>query len=197
MGAWGAGRRGGAAGVARARTAGGLERHDGGARIGYMCHASGARTRGEMRMLDVIPVDDGGPRYRVALHDRRGGSLNPLAYARGLARAAIIPIIGTALVSPLLFSYVFGPGWERAGWLVTWMAPWCFFQLLASPVSGALHVRQRQRLAMWLQLAGLTLRGGAVTASGLLAVGWISEIYALSGALFYGWYLRVILRVIR
>ncbi|MFD2250814.1 NAD(P)/FAD-dependent oxidoreductase [Pseudochelatococcus lubricantis] len=31
----------------------------------------------------------GSPRYRVALHDRRGGSLNPLAYARGLARAAI------------------------------------------------------------------------------------------------------------
>lgn len=130
--------------------------------------------------------------------DRRGelGEYTRLMI-RGLARAAIIPIIGTALVSPLLFSYVFGPGWERAGWLVTWMAPWCFFQLLASPVSGALHVRQRQRLAMWLQLAGLTLRVGAVTASGLLAVGWISEIYALSGALFYGWYLRVILRVIR
>lgn len=31
----------------------------------------------------------GSPRFRVALHDRRGGSLNPLGYARGLARAAM------------------------------------------------------------------------------------------------------------
>ena len=53
--------------VSQAQSAGGLdialvalERHDGGARLRYMCHASDARTRGEMRMLDVIAVDDGG-----------------------------------------------------------------------------------------------------------------------------------------
>ena len=64
--------------VSQAQSAGGLdialvalERHDGGARIGYMCHASDARTRGEMRMLDVIVVDDGGRRYRVATADAR------------------------------------------------------------------------------------------------------------------------------
>ena len=64
--------------VSQAQSAGGLdialvalERHDGGARIGYMCHASDARTRGEMQMLDVIAVDDGGRRYRVATTDAR------------------------------------------------------------------------------------------------------------------------------
>ncbi len=64
--------------VSQAQSAGGLdialvalERHDGGARIGYMCHASDARTRGEMQMLDVIAVDDGGRRYRVAATDAR------------------------------------------------------------------------------------------------------------------------------
>jgi hypothetical protein len=64
--------------VSQAQSAGGLdialvalERHDGGARIGYMCHASDARTRGEMTMLDVIAVDDGGRRYRVATTDGR------------------------------------------------------------------------------------------------------------------------------
>lgn len=31
----------------------------------------------------------GSPRYRVALYDKRGGSLNPLGYARGLAKAAM------------------------------------------------------------------------------------------------------------
>jgi hypothetical protein len=64
--------------VSQAQSAGGLdialvalERHDTGARIGYMCHASDARTRGEMQMLDVIAVDDGGRRYRVAPTDAR------------------------------------------------------------------------------------------------------------------------------
>jgi hypothetical protein len=64
--------------VSQAQSAGGLdialvalERHDGGARIGYLCHASDARTRGEMQMLDVIAVDDGGRRYRVAASDSR------------------------------------------------------------------------------------------------------------------------------
>ena len=64
--------------VSQAQSAGGLdialvalERHDGGARLGYMCHASDARTRGEMRMLDVIAVDDSGRRYRVASTDSR------------------------------------------------------------------------------------------------------------------------------
>lgn len=115
---------------------------------------------------------------------------------RGLARTAIVPLAAAAVFSPLLFSFLFGPEWERAGWLVTWMAPWCFFQLLASPISGALHVRQQQRLAMWLQLAGLALRVGAVAASGLLYVSWITEIYAISGAVFYGLYLWIIVYVI-
>jgi hypothetical protein len=48
-----------------------LERHDDGARLRYMCHASGARTRREMRVLDVIAVDDGARRYRVAPIDSR------------------------------------------------------------------------------------------------------------------------------
>ena len=43
-----------------------LERHDTGARVQFMCHASDQRTRAEMRMLDVIAVDDAGRLYRVA-----------------------------------------------------------------------------------------------------------------------------------
>ena len=43
-----------------------LERHETGARMRYMCHASDQRTRAEMCMLDVIAVDDSGRLYRVA-----------------------------------------------------------------------------------------------------------------------------------
>jgi hypothetical protein len=48
-----------------------LERHESGARLGYMCHASDARTRGEMIVLDVIAVDDSARRYRVACTESR------------------------------------------------------------------------------------------------------------------------------
>ena len=64
--------------VNQAQSAGGLdialvalERHDGGARLGYMCHASDARTRGEMRMLDVIAVDDSAPALPRGPHRER------------------------------------------------------------------------------------------------------------------------------
>jgi hypothetical protein len=48
-----------------------LERHAAGARLRYMCHASDARTRSEMTVLDVLAVDDAGRRYRVAAVDSR------------------------------------------------------------------------------------------------------------------------------
>lgn len=64
--------------VNQAQSAGGLdialvalERHDGGARLGFMCHASDARTRAEMRVLDVVAIDDAGRRYRVASSEGR------------------------------------------------------------------------------------------------------------------------------
>ena len=43
-----------------------LERHEGGARLQYMCHASDSGTRAQMCVLDVIAVDDVGRLYRVA-----------------------------------------------------------------------------------------------------------------------------------
>lgn len=129
----------------------------------------------------------------------RNGELAPYTFRilKGLVGVAIVPMIGAGLLSPLLFPTIFGPGWDRAGWLVCWMVPGCFLQLLVSPVSGALYVRHRLKLAMSLQVAGLLLRVGAVMIAGLVAVEYISEIFALSGAAFYGFYLWVISRSIR
>lgn len=51
-------------GLAIALTA--LERHDAGARLRYMCHASDDAGSRDMGVLDVIAVDDAGRLYRVA-----------------------------------------------------------------------------------------------------------------------------------
>ncbi|WP_422026150.1 lipopolysaccharide biosynthesis protein [Roseovarius sp.] len=111
-----------------------------------------------------------------------------------LGAAVLIPV---GLLSPLVFPPLFGPGWGRAGEIVLWMTPWHILQFTASPVSSVLHVIGRLRTALVLQVFGALLRIGAVAITAALATGWISEVYALSGAVFYGFYLIVVTMLVR
>lgn len=115
----------------------------------------------------------------------------------GLIRAVTPPLIFIGIVSPTVFPIIFGVGWERSGVLVAWMVPWFWLQFLASPVSSALHVMEQQRVAMFLQLFGFVVRAGAVAAAGAFTNGWISEVYAVSGAILYGAYLWVVMRIVQ
>ena len=77
-----------------------LEQHLDGARLRYMAHASDARTRRQMRLLDVAAVDDRGRRYRVASTDARaeGNRLEGclvLAPALSHERARLTVTVGT------------------------------------------------------------------------------------------------------
>lgn len=107
-----------------------------------------------------------------------------------LGAAVLIPV---GLLSPLVFPPLFGDEWGRAGEIVLWMTPWHILQFTASPVSTVLHVTGRLRTAMILQVAGAVLRIGAVVTAAALAADSLSEVYALSGALFYGIYLGLVL----
>lgn len=107
-----------------------------------------------------------------------------------LGTAVLVPV---GLLSPLVFPPVFGAEWGRAGEIVLWMTPWYVLQFTASPVSTVLHVTGHLRRAMVLQMFGAALRIGAVAAA-VMSAGWISEIYALSGAVFYGLYIVVVFR---
>lgn len=106
------------------------------------------------------------------------------------------PLAAIGIVSPVMFGLVFGPAWTRAGWLVSWMTPWFLLQFLAVPVSMALHVAGRQRAALLLQLGGLALRVASVWLGAALLPHAVAESYAISGAVFYGLYLWLILRVV-
>lgn len=106
------------------------------------------------------------------------------------------PLIFGGLLAPSLFTKVFGEDWHRAGILMAWMTPWFVMQFLASPVSTALHVVNRQRAALLLQLFGLVTRVAAVYGASFFAVGAISEAYAISGFVFYSVYFLVILNAV-
>lgn len=113
-----------------------------------------------------------------------------------LFRTGAPPLVAVGALSPLMFPLVFGAEWARAGWLVAWMTPWFVLQFVASPVSMVLHVTGRVALAMGLQALGLLLRVGAVLIVTAVAPVWQSEVYALTGAVFYGLFLSAVLYVI-
>lgn len=124
----------------------------------------------------------------------RDGTL--AAFARStmwtLFRTGAPVLVAVGVLSPLLFPMVFGAEWARAGWLVAWMTPWFVLQFIASPVSMVLHVTGRVALAMGLQAFGLLLRVGPVLAMSTVGSDRLSEVYAVTGAVFYGVYLLAV-----
>jgi O-antigen/teichoic acid export membrane protein len=95
------------------------------------------------------------------------------------------------ILSPILFPFIFGPSWIRAGYLVSWMTPWFIFQFLASPISMTLHVIGEQKAALGLQIFSLATRLGAVWLALEIDPRFAVESYALSGAIVYASYLAV------
>jgi len=128
----------------------------------------------------------------------RDGALGPFTVqvVGGLMRIGVGPLIALAIVSPFAFAFVFGSEWSRAGMLVVWLTPWFIAQLLTAPVSMALQVTNRQRTAFIVQFVGLALRLGLVVAVGTLSPRFISEAYAISGAIFYFGYLALLLHAV-
>jgi O-antigen/teichoic acid export membrane protein len=105
------------------------------------------------------------------------------------------PLMALGIVSPLVFAPLFGEEWAPAGVMTAWLTPWFMAHFLAAPVSMALHVAGRQRLALALQLFGLALRVGAVLMASLASSNFLTEAYAVSGLVLYLAYLAIILRV--
>lgn len=134
-----------------------------------------------------------------ARHKLANGSLESFTRSTmwTLGRIGIFPFAFMGLVSPFVFPVLFGESWLSAGYLVVWMVPWFFLQFMASPVSMVLHVLQKQLWAAVLQALGLFIRLGMVWISGERCPEYIAEAFALSGAIFYGIYISVILAILR
>lgn len=135
--------------------------------------------------------------FSRAPEEHRAGNLGAFTAKvfGALVSAGTGPLLFAGIVAPHAFALVFGEEWRRAGELVRWMTPWFMVQFLAVPVSMALHITDHQRLAMLLQLGGLLIRTGLVLAAARIAGAYMAEAYAISGFIFYGLYLLVVMRV--
>lgn len=102
----------------------------------------------------------------------------------------LIVLIG--LVSPIVFPIAFGPGWERAGEMMIWLAPLFVLQFAFSPVSFVFQVAGRLGAALLLQLAGCVVRIGALVVAIETASGLLVETFAVVGAAFYALALVVV-----
>lgn len=103
----------------------------------------------------------------------------------GLIRVGVGPLLFIGIVAPPIFSIVFGQRWERSGEIVGWMIPWFVLQFMSSPISMVMHVVGKQRAMLVVTLLGLLVRLGAVMLAAKYAKEYVSEIYAISGGVFY------------
>ncbi|HAV5936158.1 TPA: hypothetical protein JI248_15925 [Acinetobacter baumannii] len=116
---------------------------------------------------------------------------------RKLTIIGVAPLLILGLIAPLLFPLMFGNEWNRAGVLVAWMTPWFIMQFIVSPISMGLHVVNKQKQAVLLQLLGIVIRVAFMAGAWLINEKYISESYAISGFIFYLIYFLFILRSIK
>lgn len=114
-----------------------------------------------------------------------------------LALLGIAPLLFIGILAPTIFPLVFGSEWMRSGTLVAWMTPWFIMQFIVSPVSMALHVNNNQQLAVLVQFAGLILKVVLVWLAFEIEKDLISEVYAISGFLFYLLYMLLLVKTLK
>lgn len=116
---------------------------------------------------------------------------------KSLIKIGVLPLILISLVSPYLFPIIFGENWERSGEMIVWMLPWFCLQLIVSPISMSLHILDKQKTALTLQIIGLVIRAGGVCILFYFSISTkLFEYYAISGGIFYFLYLCTTLYII-
>lgn len=110
-----------------------------------------------------------------------------------LLKLGSAPFLLLAVVAPLLFPYIFGVEWGRAGTMVTWLVPYMILQFIASPVSTILHATGNQLAAMVLQIFGIVLLIGSILLASKIGSPYVFESFAVAAVFYYLSYVGVIL----
>lgn len=114
-----------------------------------------------------------------------------------LIKIGVIPLFIICFLAPSLVPLIFGEAWQRTGEMMLWMLPWFVMQFLVSPISMSLHITGNQKVALLLQVFGLSIRVGGLYLFNLFISNYLFEYYALSGFIFYSLYLVVVFLVVK
>jgi O-antigen/teichoic acid export membrane protein len=80
-----------------------------------------------------------------------------LATFRALVLLALFPSLLLFLFAPSLFSWIFGTEWRPAGEFARVLAPLCFFNFIASPLSYVFFIAGKQKMELRWQIALLLM----------------------------------------
>ncbi|MFW2075068.1 oligosaccharide flippase family protein [Acinetobacter gerneri] len=104
-----------------------------------------------------------------------------------------LPFIFLAILSPFIFTIIFGKGWSGLGVYILYMIPWFFMQMLVSPVSMSLNIIGKQKVALIIQIIGFILRVLGLVLWAILFDKGIIEYYFFSSFIFYILYLLIVM----
>lgn len=107
-----------------------------------------------------------------------------------------LPIFLIGIGSYYLFALIFGKQWAAAGEIAICLVPWILMQLLSSPIAMALHIIEKQEIAMLLHFFGFVIRVIGLVLIGFTKPDYMVEYFLLSGFIFYFIYLVLILGII-
>lgn len=119
-----------------------------------------------------------------------------LTIVKKILKISLIPILLIGIGSYFLFTFFFGEEWAPAGKIAIYLIPWILMQLLSSPITMALHVIGKQKIAMLLHFFGFFIRVIILIIIGFTFPYYLIEYFAFSGFIFYLLYLIVILNII-
>jgi O-antigen/teichoic acid export membrane protein len=114
-----------------------------------------------------------------------------------ILKLTILPFLFLLLISPYIFGFIFGKQWADIGYYVSAMIPWYFMQILSSPVSMALHIVGKQRIALALQIVGFVLRVAVLWCVIVIERELAISYYMISSFLFYFLYMIIILFAVK
>ena len=95
-----------------------------------------------------------------AIEAHRDGKLDKLVYSifENLSKIGGPPILFVVLLAPQLFIFIFGPAWEGAGTMTSWLGPWLYCVFVTSPLSNVSTVTENQKQALVFHFINLTTR---------------------------------------
>jgi O-antigen/teichoic acid export membrane protein len=154
----------------------------GGAEVGYLMLAMQLMTA-PMALLGQSISQVYASRASEAKREGRLSQLTMKIMVR-LMLIGFAPLILAGVLAPIVFPWIFGADWARAGEIVAWLVPWIALQFVASPVSIVMFVLGHQRAMLAITFVGFLLRTGSV----YMAIRFTNfgvEALAISSAVFY------------
>lgn len=120
-----------------------------------------------------------------------------LEILKKILKIVFLPFLFLMVSSPYIFGYIFGKEWNEVGLYIMAMIPWYFMQILSSPISMALHVLSKQKLALFMQVLGFLIRVVLLLIIFIINNEMAIYYYIVSGFLFYSMYFFAILYLIK